>query len=126
VVIDPPAGLLATANAEVVPPGDLPWLAADYDTSHRVHRIEERLRERPTWDLAGLGAIQTDVVSRFAREMIAAWRGSSGDAERSMRSSPPGMARCRGRGAPALFAIATRQVSRAIFGDRLQRTGSTR
>jgi penicillin amidase len=117
-VIDPAEGFLATANARVADPAAFPWLSTDYDTPYRADRIAERLRERADWRLADLAAIQTDVVSRFAREMIPLWKGEyEGDAGRAYALLAAWDGTMSGRGAPVLFAFASRGVGRAIFGD---------
>jgi acyl-homoserine lactone acylase PvdQ len=121
---DPPAGFFATANARVADPGQFPWLAADYDTPYRAERIAERLGEQPTWQLEALGSIQTDVVSRYAREMIPAWKGDyTGDAARAYALLAAWDGSMSGKGAPALFAYAGREVGRAIFGDEARAHG---
>jgi acyl-homoserine lactone acylase PvdQ len=121
---DPSDGLLVTANARVASREEFPWLAADYDTAYRAERIAARLRERERWDLAGLGAIQADVVSLYAREMIAAWRGDYRDeAGRAYAALAAWDGATGGRGAPVLFTLANREVGRAIFGDEAQAHG---
>ncbi len=123
-VLDPPDDVLATANARVADPARFPWLSADYNTSHRMDRIVERLGERGQWDLDALASIETDVVSRFARQMIAAWKDEyTGDAGRAYALLAGWDGRMSGRGAPALFAYATREVGRAAFGDEASAHG---
>lgn len=123
-VLDPPDALLATANARVADPAAFPWLSNDYDTSHRTDRITARLRERPQWALADLGTIQTDVTSLYAREMIAAWKDAySADAGRAYALLAAWDGTMSGSGAPVLFAYASREVGRAIFGDEAKAHG---
>jgi penicillin amidase len=123
-IVDPPSGYLATANARVADPVAFPWLSTDYDTPYRAERIAERLGERTDWRLADLGGIQTDVVSRFAREMIPLWKGEyGGDAARAYALLAAWDGTMSGRGAPVLFAFASRDVGRAIFGDEARAHG---
>ena len=71
-IADPPDGTLVTANARVVPPGFPFPMTANYDTPHRAARIRALLAGRPRWDVDATVEIQTDVVSLYALELVAA------------------------------------------------------
>jgi penicillin amidase len=67
--VDPERGFLATANNRPFD-DDYPHLIGrDFHTPYRARRIVERLAEGPV-DVAGAAALQTDVVSLAARELL--------------------------------------------------------
>jgi len=70
--LDPPAGVLATANNELTAPGSAPALStALYAPPYRVDRIYDLLARRAKWTPEGAGALQSDIFdgpdSRLAR-----------------------------------------------------------
>ena len=71
-IAQPPDGVLVTANARVVPPGFPFPMTANYDTPHRAARIRALLAGQPRWDVAATAELQTDVVSLYALELVAA------------------------------------------------------
>ncbi len=77
-VVNPPDGLLATANGRVTPPGYPYTLSTDWDAPNRTRRIYQLLDELPHWNASGMLRVQTDVVSEedydFARALLAAAR----------------------------------------------------
>jgi penicillin amidase len=116
---DPGDGLLVTANADVAGPAAPAWLIADYDTPYRADRIRERLLARSRWSPAEIGALQNDVVSRFALEMVAAWCADreEGDAERACAALRGWNGEMAIHGESALFTLVERAMSQAIFDD---------
>ncbi|WP_270935408.1 penicillin acylase family protein [Falsiroseomonas oryzae] len=69
-VEDPPGGVLAAANSRPAPPGHPVFLGRDWFGDWRLRRIAELLAARPRHDAAGFAAMQNDVVSLFAREVL--------------------------------------------------------
>lgn len=68
-VFDPPSGFVATANENVNPPGG-PMLITQPVPNYRKRRIDERLAEMPAATLADMQALQYDVVSTQARDLL--------------------------------------------------------
>jgi penicillin amidase len=60
VVLDPPEGVLATANARTLPVPESRLLGWHWESGSRTRRIHERLAERATWDERGLLDVQLD------------------------------------------------------------------
>jgi penicillin amidase len=69
-VYDPPEGFVATANEPINPPDGPPICTLPVPT-YRKRRIEERLRALPKATLADMQALQYDVVSLQARDLLA-------------------------------------------------------
>ncbi len=66
---DPPEGFVATANESVNKPGG-PMLVTQPVPDYRKRRIVERLRELPQATLADMQALQYDVISLQARDLL--------------------------------------------------------
>ena len=66
---DPPEGFVATANENVNPPGG-PVLITQPVSAYRKRRIDERLADMPWATLADMQALQYDVVSTQARDLL--------------------------------------------------------
>ena len=69
-VEDPASGLLAAANSRPAPPGHPVFLGRDWQGDWRLRRIFELLGARDRHDAAGFAAMQNDIVSPFAREVL--------------------------------------------------------
>lgn len=69
-VYDPPEGFVSTANEDVSPPGG-PMLVTQPVPDYRKRRIDERLRELNPVTIEDMQALQYDVVSLQARELLA-------------------------------------------------------
>jgi penicillin amidase len=69
-VEDPESGLLANANARPSPPDHPVFLGRDWFGDWRLRRIRELLAARPQHDPAGFAAMQNDVVSLLARDIL--------------------------------------------------------
>lgn len=70
--LDPPQGVIVTANQKVTPPGYPGYITMEWRAPYRAHRIEQLLRAAPRHDLASFEHIQADVISLAAREMMQA------------------------------------------------------
>ena len=116
----PSADSLVTANDDIRPPGQATALVGDFDIAARVRRIEEMIAQKPRWRAEELAAMQGDVVSVYARELVALSAGSHAGAARRAHVS---LARWDGRmareGVSALFAFYEQRLAAAIFGDEL-------
>lgn len=126
-VMNPPEGLLVTANNDIRPPGFrepfLP-LTADFDTPHRAERIRELLLQRERWDTDGLAAVQIDVVSRYAREVVGLLAGDPpGDAGRALDALRDWDGSMLVRGPSALFAWLERSLLEAALHDETEAAG---
>ncbi|WP_372619080.1 penicillin acylase family protein [Falsiroseomonas sp.] len=69
-VENPPTGLLAAANSRPAPQDHPVFLGRDWFGDWRLRRIGELLEARRRHDAAGFAAMQNDVVSLFAREVL--------------------------------------------------------
>lgn len=78
---NPPDGILISANNRPRAPGEGPFLGRWWIPPHRASRIEELLLAEPQHTLATFEAIQRDVVSLGAREIVSdlAELGASGE-----------------------------------------------
>lgn len=123
-------GLLVTANADVRPPGYPLELTADFDTPHREQRIRQLLLgddgvadedaggNGTGWTARGMGAVQTDVRSLYARQVMEAlcsetWEGTAAQVMARLASWNGEMT----GPTAALFALVERHLGEAIFGD---------
>jgi len=68
--LDPPSGMIVTANQKVTPPGYAGFLTTEWQAPFRADRIEQRLKEKPRHDIASFESIQADVTSLAARSML--------------------------------------------------------
>ncbi|HEY7855669.1 MAG TPA: penicillin acylase family protein [Terriglobales bacterium] len=74
--LDPPAGLLATANGRVTP-SDYPYtITTNWGAPNRTRRIQQLLDALPRWNASAMGRVQQDVISEqdrdFAQAIVAA------------------------------------------------------
>lgn len=67
---DPPEGFVATANEDLNHPKG-PWLITQPLPDYRKRRIVERLRQLPEATVADMQALQYDLVSPHARDLLA-------------------------------------------------------
>jgi penicillin amidase len=70
--LDPPQGLIVTANQKITEPGYRRYITMDWRAPYRARRIEELVRAVPRHDVASFERIQADVTSLAAREMMGA------------------------------------------------------
>jgi len=69
-VYDPPEGVVATANEDINQPGG-PMLVTQPVPDYRKRRIDERLAQLDKITVADMQALQYDVISLQARDMLA-------------------------------------------------------
>jgi penicillin amidase len=72
--INPPGGLIVTANHKITPPGYGHYLTADWFLPYRAERITQLIEARPKHDVASFRRIQGDVNSLAARDLMQALR----------------------------------------------------
>lgn len=133
-VVQPADGVLATANADVRPPGYVAAAGAPFtaDFAHpsRRDRILDALRARSDWDVASMAQLQLDRRSPYALELVRAigteFDGSEDEADREgarkaveLLSSWDG--RVEGTGAALLFQVSVAalvsQTQEALLGE---------
>ncbi len=69
-IYDPPEGFVASANEEIQPPGGTPRLVTLPVPDYRKRRIVERLESWPKATLGDMQALQYDVISLQARDLL--------------------------------------------------------
>ena len=125
-ILRPEEDLLVTANARVIPRGEHDdAFVADYMPDDRQRRIHEVLESRRDWDSEGMARVQTDLVSPFARDVIAALERPDEDSDavaayEMLRSwdfatSSPGPS--------ALFAFFAAELASRVFDDEARAYG---
>jgi len=86
-LLDPPSGILATANGRITPDGYPYVLATQWGAPHRTQRIYRLLESGKKFTAADMLAVQTDVYSDFdrlcARHMAAALERTSSASTRA-------------------------------------------
>lgn len=116
----PEGDALVTANNDVRTAGHASALVGDFDIPARAQRISEMLAQRPRWRAPELAAMQGDVVSRYARELVASSAGSyGGNAGRAYEHLAGWDGRMAAVGESALFAMYEQRLAAAVFGDEL-------
>jgi len=124
VIRDPEDDLLITANHDVRPAGWPGTLIADFDSAHRAERIRQRVTAQSDWKPADVAAVQGDVTSLYARELIAAaagdYAGEAGEAYTLLAGWDGAM---EIDGPAALFALFERNLRRSAFGDEARHHG---
>ncbi len=121
-LLRPADDLLVSANDGALPPGyALPWLG-EFDMPYRAQRIRQVLLSRKGWTPQGLAAVQTDVVSLYAREVVrllaGTYPGNAAKAWAALRSWDGSMTL---QGPSALYALVEHELGKAIFDDETER-----
>ena len=120
--LDPADGVLFNANNRVVPP-DYPYLlTADWEAPYRARRLA-RLLERGAFGPAEFAAMQADVRSLLAQDLLPIMLA----AEPGSRAAAAAMATLEGwdrvmradAAEPLIFAAWYRELSRLIYADEL-------
>ncbi len=120
----PASGQLITANHDIRPPGYSGALIADFFTPHRANRISEILYARDDWDVVGFSELQIDIVSLYAREVVAALKDDyEGDASRAYEALASWDFAMDRLGPSALYALLESHLLEEIFGDEARRGG---
>ncbi|MCB1008911.1 MAG: penicillin acylase family protein, partial [Acidobacteria bacterium] len=122
-LLDPEEGVIATANSFL--PVPVPeWFGEDFDTSFRMDRIRESLAARDDWDVESFSTLQGDIVSEWARFLVARiGDGYEGDAARAATALAGWDGAMALSGPSALFALFERALQRATFEDEAEAAG---
>jgi penicillin amidase len=123
-VVDPPAGAIGTANANIAGLGYPHHLTYDWDPEYRQRRVQELIVDRDGHDVASMRAAQADVLSpaiaRLQPLMIAAAQAGRGVDARLLDQLTTWDATMRAEAAePLIFTAWMRETVRAIYGDDL-------
>ncbi|MBS0207634.1 MAG: penicillin acylase family protein [Planctomycetes bacterium] len=118
---DPPAGFVATANENPCP-GDFA-LVTQALTDYRKRRIDERLKELPQATLADMQALQYDVLSVQARDLMAVFLPHLPEGEARNRLAAWDYQYDPESLEATLFARLYRNVLVEVFGQDTERTG---
>ncbi len=85
-IVNPASGAIATANQKITPPGYPHFLTTEWYLPYRADRISQLLAAERSHTQASFAAIQADVISLAARDMLAALK------DTTRPSSPAGRA----------------------------------
>lgn len=119
--LDPPSGFIATANNKIVSSDYPHHLTFEWFAPYRLRRIEQLVDAREKHDVASTKAIQADVLSLPARELMAVFAAaqpttSAGrDALERLKAWDGTMARDRPE--PLVFHAWRRELAWRIFAD---------
>lgn len=131
-VLRPEEDVIVTANHDIRPPGYEHPLSADFFEPFRHDRIRQRLEEREKWPREDFAAIQTDAVSLYALELLAALESANGDrpfegdAARACEQLAGWDGRMGVEGTSVLFAYLDRELIGGVFGDESEQAGLER
>ncbi len=121
--VDPPDGLFVNANNRIGPPGYPYFLGRDWDAPYRARRILQLLDGGAPATLASTEAIQRDIVSLMARELLPLMAriepADARSAEALRRLAAWDGAMDRRRAEPLVFAAWLRETNRRLFEDDL-------
>ncbi|HRP94998.1 MAG TPA: penicillin acylase family protein [Rhodocyclaceae bacterium] len=111
---------LVSANDDARPADYALPLAGDFDLPARANRIRLLLERRPLWHANDMAALQTDIVSLYAREIVAL---AAGEYEGTARLAYDRLSGWDGRmafeGPSVLFVLFERHLVEAVFAARI-------
>lgn len=111
---------LVSANDDARPPDYTLPLVGDHDLPARANRIRLLLERRPVWHANDMAALQTDIVSLYAREVVALSAGEyTGAAALAYERLAGWDGRMAFEGPSALFVLFERRLAEAVFGARV-------
>lgn len=125
--LNPPDNRIVTANHKVVPDDYVPFLTAEWAAPYRARRIESLLDATPKHDVASFAAIQGDIRSLAAVELLpllADTRPPDGPRHDAARDALAALAAWDGtmrgdRAEPLIFAAWIRELTQALVADEL-------
>jgi len=119
---NPPSGRLASANNRIVAKGDF-YLGSEWDLPYRVERIKALLDTTPQQSPASAAAMQADVLSPMARDLLPLMLGGlphlTGDEAAVNKLTAWNDRMDRNGSAPLIFAAWLREVTHALFAPKL-------
>lgn len=130
-LVDPPAGLLATANDDIRPPGYAHFIAGRFDAPYRIDRIREAVgndRMEGKITLEGMTSLQMDTLSLAAQTLLPKLLDliaeANGDADPLAAKAKDLLARWNFRvdrdlPQPLVFNAWLAQLDRTLFADEL-------
>ena len=121
--LNPAEGQIVNANNRITPPGHPYELASEYELPYRAERIAKLLGERDGLTVEDMQAIQTDVLSPMAAELLPLLLETPANGE----DAAAALALLRGwdgtmsaeATAPLIFTAWYRELHRALFADEL-------
>ena len=120
---NPPSGSIATANEKITPPGYRHWITSKWEPPFRARRIAELLGARRQHDLASFSAMQGDVRSLYAREvlplLLAAPLTSDATRHAAARLRNWDGEMLRNRAEPLIVNAWLRELTRLVYADEL-------
>ena len=120
---NPAAGVVATANNKIVPDGYPYHLTNEWELPYRAARIAELLGARETHSVASFRAMQADVRSAMARELLPlllTTEATSTVGKIAIRRLAAWDATMAGdRVEPTIFVAWMRELNRLLFADEL-------
>jgi penicillin amidase len=122
--LDPPRGFLLNANNRLVGPAYPHLLTAAWEPAYRARRIEEVLEAAPAADLAAMRALQLDVVSTRARDLLPFLRSAADGAGQAAEGLAAALRAWDGRAdagrpEPLAFAAWYRLLGPLVWADEL-------
>lgn len=120
---NPASEAIATANEKITPPGYRHWISALWEPPYRARRIAQLLDARTLHDPSSFAAMQADVRSLYAREvlplLIAAPHATEGSRRAvAMLSHWDGEMR-KERAEPLILNAWLRELTRLVYADEL-------
>jgi penicillin amidase len=112
---NPPGGAVVLANHKTVPPDYPHHITYEWQPPYRARRIEELLAQNEKHDIASFKAMQADVVSLAARQLLPHFL--SAYPEKNLQSWDGTMAAERAE--PLIMAAWWREFARALYADEL-------
>jgi penicillin amidase len=122
--LDPASGRFVNANNKVTPPGYPHLITTDgYDWPYRARRIESLLAARPQGSLNQSAAIQADIVSPAAQDLLPLMtdiQPAAADAKAMLERLKQWDGKMdRSRPEPLVFAAWLRELERGLLADKL-------
>jgi penicillin amidase len=132
---NPPAGAIVTANHRITPPGYAHHITFEWQPPYRARRIEAQLRAAEKHTIGSFAAIQADVVSLAARDLLRPLLKTAVAGSEAARRALTALAAWDGsmaadRAEPLVLVAWWRELARRVYadelGDAFQRNWSAR
>ncbi len=121
---NPASGRIFSANHRIAPKDYPHLLALDWADPYRARRIEERLSETPPHTVEAAVALQTDILSGSAVDLLPVLLELLDTGDETLRNAAALLAGWdrrmnRGAAAPLVFAAWLAEVNRGLYADEL-------